>query len=634
MSNVAPLRVPKVFSIVLLFSVASQREVAAQPMSQALEHSTIEVANYTIEAHLDSSHRVVEGTALVHWTNTSRVPVTELWWHLYMNAFAHSRTLFMRSGGVYGHRGHVPGAHGAIEVRHLRLASGEDLLAHATHDPDVPDDTSQLRTPLPRPLRPGEAIDLVVSFRTELPAAFARTGYWRDFVFAGQWFPKLAVLERDGRWAHFPYHAQSEFYADFARYDVTLTVPSGDVVGATGVEVSPVVRTSRGDLHRFVATRVHDFAWTAWAHFREHTRQIDNITVRVLYPPGLERVAERNLFALRRGIPSFTRRFGSYPYERLTVVIPPPGAAGVAGMEYPTLITSDGLWFVPSGVHDAEYVALHEFAHQYFYGLLASDEWSWPFLDEGLAEYSTGLVMTEIYGPGRELLDTPWLQLGYWAYQGGFSGAIERALPIARPAREFPGFESYGQHVYRRAATIFRTAERTYGAESVARALRTYVNRGRFRHPTPDDLLMAFRDEMGAPFVNQFLRPALFDDATVDYTVLSILPPSPSERRAGLQGTAVVRRAGTIEIPVEIELQDERGHKSIVQWDGRTHEIRIPYRGDVPLMAVRIDPAERVPLDRNRMDNARVAPGHERSPLPLTARLAPWVALFLRAVGP
>lgn len=633
-----------VVAAALLFVGAPRGANERRALSSALDESrparepppltsALDVASYTMDVRLATDHRTIDGRAIVRWVNTSNTSTSELWWHLYMNAFAGPRTLFMRSLGEAGHRGNTPGEPGRIEVRAMRLSSGEDLLASATNDPEVPEDATQLRTPLPRPVPAGGSLEITVEWRTLLPTAFARTGYWRDFAFAGQWFPKLAVLEQDGRWAHFPYHALSEFYADFGTYDVTLTVPRGDIVGATGERQGvPLVLADGRERHRYVARGVHDFAWTAWARYRERTEAVGNVRVRVLYAPGLDSVAARDLAALRVAMPTFARRFGPYPYPILTVVLPPPGARGIEGMEYPTLITTGGIWFAPSGVHEAEYIAIHEYAHQYFYGLLASDEWSWPFLDEGLTEYATGLAMGEMFPRDRELLDTFAGSLGYWAYQGGFSAMIRHPLPIASRADAFPSFESYGAHVYRRAATIFRTAEWVYGADAVERALALYSARWRFRHPTPSSLLDAFREIVGHDAVERYLRPALFGDASLDYAVTALVS---TPLRNGHAGRAIVRRTrGTLEVPVEIELERADGARSRVRWEGRGPEYVLSYAGPSPLRAVRVDPDRRIPLDLDRLDDARLLPGHSSPTLPMSARLAYWIGLFLRAVGP
>ena len=75
---------------------------------------------------------------------------------------------------------------------------------------------------------PGEAVELELEFRAQLPRVFARTGYAGDFLMVGQWFPKLGVWQ-DGAWNAYPFHANAEFYADFGTYDVAITLPAGHV---------------------------------------------------------------------------------------------------------------------------------------------------------------------------------------------------------------------------------------------------------------------------------------------------------------------------------------------------------------------------------------------------------------------
>src|SRR5262249_14149167 len=109
--------------------------------------------------------------------------------------------------------------------------------AHAPGSPDDPDDETDVRLPLPVPLAPGATLELELEFSAKLPSIVLRTGYAGSFDFVAQWFPKLARLEDDGTFAHFPFHAQAEFYADYGGYDVTLDVPLNTVVGAVGRRV-------------------------------------------------------------------------------------------------------------------------------------------------------------------------------------------------------------------------------------------------------------------------------------------------------------------------------------------------------------------------------------------------------------
>ena len=125
----------------------------------------------------------------------------------------------------------------------------------------------------------------------------ARTGWSDDgngnpFFMVAQWFPKIAVYEvpgqryvpedaEEGRWNAHQFHANSEFYADFGTYDVTMRVPETYVLGASGLEVSS--RTADGmTTYRYRADDVHDFAWTAYEGYAEYQETWRHVTIRLL----------------------------------------------------------------------------------------------------------------------------------------------------------------------------------------------------------------------------------------------------------------------------------------------------------------------------------------------------------------
>src|SRR5690606_32298823 len=112
-----------------------------------------------------------------------------------------------------------------------------------------------------------------------------------------------------------------------------------------------------------------------------HRAEVEGVTLRLLYPQGYDAAKNKTLEAIRGALPQFNERFGRYPYQSLTVVHPPEAAMNSGGMEYPTLITTGGRWFTPYlTIRDTEIVTVHELAHQWFYGLIATNEYAWPFL--------------------------------------------------------------------------------------------------------------------------------------------------------------------------------------------------------------------------------------------------------------
>src|SRR6188768_4260911 len=273
----------------------------------ALTESAPKVASYEIEAKLDTEHHRLTGRETIHFVNRSTAVLNELWFHLYLNAFKNDKTLFLRSPFGAGRSGDKAHEYGYVDVKRLTIVAGDgqDLWAGRDHhSPGDPEDETDLRVPLPAPLAPGQTLDLELEFEDQLPELIERTGFMGSFHFMGQWFPKLARLLPSGAFAHFPFHAQSEFYADFGDYDVTLDVPSGFRVGATGSRVREAQSKGRTQLS-YHAENVHDFAWTAWDRFELRSERIAGTQVSVLYPPHQRQNAEAELASVRFALPHF-----------------------------------------------------------------------------------------------------------------------------------------------------------------------------------------------------------------------------------------------------------------------------------------------------------------------------------------
>lgn len=570
--------------------------------------------------------------SLYNFTSSS---LSEIYLHLYMNAFKNDESLFLRSPFGAGRSGQHGGKWGYIDVKRLvHHATGKDLWpGRALKSPADPDDETDIRVPLVAPLGPDQSLVLDVEFEVKLPEIVERTGYVENYHFVAQWFPKLARLMPDGSFSHFAFHPQSEFAADFGSYDVTLDVPSGDVVGATG-SCSDGPATSGRRVVRCRADDVHDFAWTSWAGFRERRARVGDVDVRVLVPPGHVRNAEIELDTVRFGLQHFGQRFGRYPYPTLTVVHPPEAAADSGGMEYPTLITSGGPWYTPwSGARAIEAVTIHELGHQWFYGLFASDEHRFPFLDEGLNSYAEHSALRARYGEASAFAGFG-LRISNEALSRAIAAARGADEPIAQGAADFVSFRSLGAIVYSRTASLLSTFERVYGKRELDQALHDYANASRFRAPEPEQLIEAVRGRLGNAAAQNLSR-ALFERGSVDYLVRDVqsaekdphagvfdegsgrhtIPRSETRPAARHVGRAVVLRHGTLELPVRIELRFEDGRHELREWNGDDARYVVNYEGTSPLVGVTVDPDLRLLLDEDLTNNAasRVEQGSPRS---------------------
>lgn len=554
--------------------------------------------SYELDVSLDAANHRISGRGSIRWRNTSVLPQRELWLHAYLNAFRDDGSVFARGPGGAGFRGGSgkPDHHGSLVLRSLRVREfGVDLLAALAPG----EDDTDWRVPLPREVPPGETLTLEVAFEAELPSIVLRTGYAGSFHMAAQWFPKLARLEPDGRWAHFPLHRLSEFYADFGDYDVTIEVPAGFLVGATGVPRGAEVREGARKRQRYQATRVHDFAFAAWDGFEEIRVAAGAVELVSLFPRDEQAEAERELEIAARGLAHFGERYGGYPYRRLTIVRPPAEASEAGGMEYPTLITTgagnSGRWV---GVRAIEALTLHELAHQWFQGMVASDEARYPMLDEGLATYAE-LEAMEAFWPGRSGFDAFGLRVAslegfrFLASRDEVMGALDR------PASAFLDGRDYVAAAYARTAMALLTLGRTFGEEGMRRALARYAREQRFRHPTPADLERCVRTELGDTAADAL--HAIVAGGRVDVAVERFdswpREPGPESIRGGFEGRVVVVRRGEVILPVTLSVRTLSGKESRATWDARAERAEVAWSGDEPIESVQLDPQHAVLLD-------------------------------------
>ena len=231
---------------------------------------------------------------------------------------------------------------------------------------------------------------------------------------------------------------------------VTVVADRKLVLATTGDRVSV---TPNGLSQTFVATNVRDFTVTAATDYKTGSRVVDGTTVRVWYRSGSPGAAM--LDAAADAFHLLQARLGAYPYPVFKVV----ESAGGYGMESPALI------WIPHGVGTANlrYLAAHETAHQWFYGLVGNDQASQPFADEAAAdfaarsilglrrssrcatstldrsiyEYTSACYYETVYIQGGNLLDDARKKMGssaFWAALRGYIAAnrygIAGTLPL------------------------------------------------------------------------------------------------------------------------------------------------------------------------------------------------------------
>jgi len=401
-----------------------------------------------------------------------------------------------------------------------------------------------------------------------------------------------------------------------------VDVPEGWVVGATGTRTDKRSEGSRTVL-RFEQAWVHDTVFVAAPWFEELLGREGDVAIRVLHPPGYGSAAERHLEVTRAGLRHFGEMLGPYPYAHLTVIVPPRGAEGGAGMEYPTLFLTAGPWLamprLPIAAQDE--VTAHELGHQWFQGIVASNEVAHPMLDEGLTEWITGDLLHELHGPRRSGVALPFLELDGFTIRRAWSLSGDApASPPATAVPDFRGSTDYGRSVYARTSTVLETVARSWGREKLRRTLGEYARRHRFAHPKPADLYASFDRSYGPWMARRVLRPALEDGELASFRVMRFEP--------GDEGARVtIQRLGRLPLPSQLRVVRAGGS---VEWIPLSSRPRFDGTIEGDVRSVQVDAARHGLLDRSRLDDA----AGERTSTGLLARVLHFAQSLMGALGP
>jgi hypothetical protein len=620
-------------------------------------------ASYDIDVRLDHSARTLSARETIRWRNISGRPATELQFHLYWNAWRDTGSTWLRERALTGAPDPRPGSFGSIDVSALRVrpAGGAWVDAKSRAQFIAPDDGNTadrtvLRVPLDQAVPPGGSAEVAVDFTSKIPQPFARTGYVGDYYFIAQWFPKLGVLQDDG-WNTHQFHAATEFFADYGVYDVAITVPTGFVVGATGCSTdtaapaTPACATSTGTsnadgttTHRFHAEDVHDFAWTASPDFIDLTRTFQHPTlpavqVRLLLQPERRNQAERYFGIVDATLRLYGEWFGAYPYGYATVV-DPAFQSQSDGMEYPTFFTGRGRWLAPATVQTPEMTTGHEAGHQWWYGMVGSNEFEDAWMDEGLNTYATARVLDEVFTPNyieQRFFGgfIPWPIAGVTFGRldndriTGYRDNAEADAQSTPTWRYWPSTASFIS--YNKTALWLHTLERQLGWPTVQTILATYFERWKFKHPRPADFF-AVVNEVAGTDMTWFFDQVHRSSNQFDYAVQELRNESLGSGR--YRTTVVVRRRGEATFPVEVVTSFSGGGQVTERWDGQDRRKTFQYERPEQARWVAVDPGRVLLLDTIYTNNSHTTrPRADEASLKWTLSWMVWLQQLMLSYG-
>ena len=588
---------------------------SATPLSQR-------VVAYDMDAKYNAKAHSLEASETLTYHNLTGQPLDTFPFHLYLNAFQPIST-WVREGKREATRGQDfekwdPKSFGSEEIKSLEVVGQGDFtnqLQFIHPDDDNKDDRTVMQVHLPKPIPPDGYVQFKIKFHDQFPETLERTGWNRDFVLGGQWFPKVGVWWH-GAWNCHQFHAYTEFFADFGVYDVKLTVPQYEVVGASGIEVGSVNNPDGTKTVAYHGDDIHDFAWTASPHYLIYNdtfqSSMGTVKLRIMMQPAHWGQAERHALIAKQTMERFDRWYGPYPYKTLTIVDPEPGSQAF-GMEYPTFITAGSSWLMPQGLLLPEGVVEHEFGHQYWYGMVATNEFEDAWMDEGINQYTEAKVMDSIFGPSTSTINLWGITAGEENQDRLFYESVAALDPIAKNGWQYADNNSYGGITYGKTALILLTLENVIGEDTMRQAMHTYFLRYRFTHPTKEDFLKTI-EEVSGKDLRWYFNQAIYGTQVLDFEVLKISSVPVEWYKEDLQekpgvteymDNVWIHRKEDFVIPVDVEIKFDNGDKVREHWDGQDRWVRYAYQKKAKIESVEVDPDHKIYFDRNNFNNSR-----------------------------
>jgi hypothetical protein len=592
-------------------------------------------ARYTLAADYDPATGHLAGTSTVRYFNRSPDSLITVFVHVRANLFGPD---------AYRDR-HVP-TMGNVSFTRV-AAQGQDLadttgpqfaLGGPARRPSTGYhvDGTVMRIVLPHTVAAGDSVDLQFAWQyTVAPEGGPRGGRSDMFAFVSYWYPQLAVYDDVNGWQADQYRGNGEFYMGYADYDVSITVPAGYLIAATGTltngtevltprtrERLALARTVDSVVHvvtaadrgagtattggptltwRFQARGVRDFDWGisdqyVWDATRALPGDVngdgrpDTTAINAFWVPELPNTQWASGARYTRYAIEFLSRFlWPYPWPQMTAANGP----SCGGMEFPMITCISG----GRDTVGLASVIVHETGHMWFPMQVGSDEKSHSWQDEGFTQFDASQGMDSLYASAHEEQQNRRIY-EFWARTGNEVDLMRHGdlYPLNSPA--------FGIASYMKTATVLGTLRGMLGTEEFMRAYRTYGHRWQYKHPQPEDFWYTINDVTHRDLW-WFWRTWFYETWTLDQAVAGVAAH-------GATTEITIEDRGLAPMPVSLAITRADGSVEmrtlpVDAWlSGRARStLSVPTGPGVT--KVEIDPDDRYP-DLDRTNNTWSAP--------------------------
>ncbi len=516
-----------------------------------------QAVDYQMTVDMDVKSNQYTGSQVLNYTNNSPDTLYKVFYHLYFNAFQPGSMMDVRSRTIADPDRRVADRISKLKPEEIGYLHVSSLTMNGA-PVEYREVETILEVKLADPILPNSSVKFEMEFAGQVPLQVRRSG--RDSkegvrYSMSQWYPKMANYDEQG-WHANPYIGR-EFYGIWGDYDVKITIDKTYVLGGTGylqnpneighgyeeegVKVTPPAGNTL--TWHFKAPQVHDFMWGADNKYKHDKVVMDNgITVHLYYIPGPNTTAnwEKLKEYTPQAINYLSAHFGQYPYKQFSVV-----QGGDGGMEYAmsTLITGE------RSLGSLVGVMVHELAHSWFHGVLASNESLYPWMDEGFTSYASSLTMDAIFEKSSNI------------HRGSYSGYIRLAKsgkeePLSTHSDHYHTNEAYGAAAYSKGAVFLEQLGYVIGAEVRDKAMLTYFNTWKFKHPNVNDVIRVMEKESGLE-LDWYKEYFVYTTKSIDYAVKEVKP-------AGGATEITLERIGLMPMPIDLVITYKDGSQEQV----------------------------------------------------------------------
>lgn len=595
--------------------------------------------DYKIDVTLNDHDHCLNGHIQISYTNNSPDVLDTIWIHLWPNAYRTDQTALakqlLKTGDYTFHYSNFE-ERGLIDSLDFYSTSGK--LQWGLHPQHI--DIGYVIAD--SPVDPGKTFSFSTPFFVKIPnALFSRLGHINESYMITQWYPKPAVYDKDG-WHAFPYLNQGEFFSEFGDFEVKITVPRNYVVGATGnlqeesekawlleriAWTDSVLKTTsfkeikysginirfpesapQSKTLTFKASNVHDFAWFADKRFFVTKGEVElpyskkKVDTYAMFTGNEAHLWKKANEYLHDATYYYSLWNGDYPYDHVTAVDGTIAAGG--GMEYPniTVIGSSYTGFA------LETVIMHEVGHNWFYGILGSNERRFAWLDEGLNSLNESRYVATKYPDLKMtegLISLPKgiasaFRLDIYKHLNQYhlfylvAAARNMDQPMNLTSEEYTNM-NYGGIVYSKTAAVFNYLRNYLGDETFDNCMRTYFDRWKFKHPSPEDLQKVI-EEVSGKEMDWFFDDIINTTGTLDFKIKKA--KKPEEKTVWRDAYLKVSSKGTINGPFSVAgIKNDSVMMTI--WYDSVPENKVIRFPETDVDAWRIDPFIVIPeIDR------------------------------------